>query len=58
MSRKITVEINQQQEELVERLTAEGFADTHAEVIHKGFVEFCEEHPEILAKATEVRARA
>ncbi len=57
MSRKITVEINQQQEELVQRLIAEGFAATQAEAIHKGFIQFCKEHPEILTVVTEVEAR-
>ena len=57
MSRKITVEINQQQEELVQRLITEGFAATQADAIHKGFVQFCKEHPEILTVVTEVEAR-
>ena len=46
---KVTVEINQQQAQMLDRLVAEGdHGSTYAEVIRDGFVRFCEEHPEFL----------
>jgi len=46
----VTVVINQQQEEMLDRLVAEQrHGSTHAEVIRSGFVAFCREHPEFLA---------
>ena len=45
----VTVVINQQQEQMLDRLVAEErYGSTHAEVIHSGFVAFCREHPEFL----------
>ena len=45
-----TVVINQQQEQMLDRLVAEErYGSTHAEVIRSGFLAFCEEHPEFLS---------
>jgi hypothetical protein len=46
---KVTVELNSQQLELIERLVADGDlgADT-ATVIRHGFAEFCRQHPELV----------
>ncbi len=45
----VTVVVNQQQEQMLDRLVAEGgHGETHAEVIRSGFAAFCEEHPELL----------
>jgi Arc/MetJ-type ribon-helix-helix transcriptional regulator len=47
--RAVTIEINQQQEELLDRLVAEGtFGETHSEIVRTGFVRFCQAHPELL----------
>jgi Arc/MetJ-type ribon-helix-helix transcriptional regulator len=47
--RTVTIEINQQQEEMLDRLITEGgFGSTHGEVIRSGFVRFCREHPEFV----------
>lgn len=52
--RTVVVEVNQQQAQMLDRLVAEGrFGDTHAEVLHSGFVRFCEEHPELLRPADD-----
>ena len=46
----VTVVINQQQEQMLDRLVAEQqHGSTHAEVIRSGFVAFCREHPEFLS---------
>ena len=43
------IEINQQQEQMLDRLVAEGgLGETHGEVVRAGFIRFCEEHPELL----------
>jgi Arc/MetJ-type ribon-helix-helix transcriptional regulator len=39
--RRVTVEINQQQAELIDRLVAEGVGASRAEVIRHGFAGFC-----------------
>ncbi|MDX6450100.1 MAG: hypothetical protein QOH16_149 [Gaiellaceae bacterium] len=39
--RRVAVEINQQQAELIDRLVAEGVGASRAEVIHKGFAGYC-----------------
>ena len=45
----VTVEINQQQAQMLDRLIAEGgLGETYGEVIRSGFLRFCEEHPEFL----------
>jgi hypothetical protein len=45
--RTVTIEINQQQERMLDRLTEEGsLGSTHGEVVRSGFVRFCEKHPE------------
>lgn len=47
--RTVTIEMNQQQEELLDRLVAEGtHGETYGEVVRSGFVRFCEAHPELL----------
>ena len=47
--RVVTVTVNQQQEQMLDRLIAEGgLGDSHGEVIRSGFVRFCAEHPEFL----------
>ena len=48
----VTVEINQQQAQMLDRLLAEGsYGGTFGEVIRTGFVRFCEAHPEFLKGA-------
>jgi hypothetical protein len=50
MSGMVTVEINQQQAQLVDRLVASAtHGTTRAEVMRRAFVEFCERHPELRA---------
>ena len=50
--RTVTIEMNQQQEELLDRLIAEGdYGATHGEVMRSGFVRFCDAHPELLDDA-------
>ena len=47
--RTVTIEVNQQQEQMLDRLVAEGtLGDTHGEVVRSGFARFCEAHPELL----------
>ena len=49
MSKQTTVEINQQQAQMLERLITEGgHGQTYAEVILSGFRRFCKQHPEFL----------
>jgi Arc/MetJ-type ribon-helix-helix transcriptional regulator len=49
MSPKIIVELNQQQEELIDRLVEEGdYGSTPGEVIANLFRRFRLEHPEVL----------
>lgn len=46
--RNVTIEINQQQEQMLDRLVAEGtLGSTHGEVVRSGFRRFCEGHPEL-----------
>lgn len=52
MGKTVTVVVNNQQTQMLDRLVAEGFASTHAEVIAAGFRQFCETHAELLAGAT------
>ena len=48
--RTVTIEINQQQEQMLDRLIAEGeYGSTHGEVIRSGFARFCDAHPEVLS---------
>lgn len=49
MGETITVVVNQQQTQMLDRLVAEGLGKTHAEVIAAGFKRFCETHPELLS---------
>ena len=45
----VTVVINQQQAQMLDRLVAEGrHGSTYGEVIRSGFVAFCNKHPEFL----------
>ena len=54
--RSVTIEINQQQEQMLDRLVAEGeLGDSHGEVVRAGFVRFCEAHPELLEGAERAR---
>jgi len=47
--RTVTIEINQQQEQMLDRLVADGeLGDSHGEVVRAGFGRFCEAHPELL----------
>jgi Arc/MetJ-type ribon-helix-helix transcriptional regulator len=49
--RTVTVEINQQQAQMLDRLIAEGgLGGSYEEVIRSGFLRFCEEHPEFLRR--------
>jgi hypothetical protein len=55
--RAITIEINQQQEQMLDRLVAEGeVGETHGEVVRAGFVRFCEAHPELFERGADVGA--
>jgi hypothetical protein len=50
--RTVTVEVNQQQAQMLDRLIAEGgLGATHGEVIRSGFLRFCEEHSELVGGA-------
>jgi hypothetical protein len=50
--RSVTIEINQQQEQMLDRLVAEGeLGETHGEVVRAGFVRFCETHAELFEDA-------
>ena len=54
--RTVTIEINQQQEQMLDRLVADGeLGDSHGEVVRAGFVRFCEAHPELLEDAGAAR---
>ena len=47
--RSVTIEVNQQQEQMLDRLVAEGeLGEDHGEVVRAGFLRFCEEHSELL----------
>jgi hypothetical protein len=50
--RTVVVDINQQQEQMLDRLIAEGgLGSSHDAVIRSGFLRFCDEHPEFLETA-------
>ena len=52
--RIVTIEINQQQEQMLDRLVEEGsLGSTHGEVVRSGFMRFCEKHPEFLEDVRE-----
>jgi hypothetical protein len=57
---KVIVELNQQQEQLVERLLKEGgYGITPGEVIHNVFLHYCAAHPELMkAPASKPRRSA
>jgi len=44
----VTIEINQQQAQMLDRLIADGdHGSTYGEVIRSGFLRFCREHHEL-----------
>jgi hypothetical protein len=50
--RTITIEINQQQEQMLDRLVAAGeLGETHGDVVRAGFVRFCEAQPGLFERA-------
>ena len=52
MGKTVTVVINNQQAEMLDRLIATGgLGETYEEVIRTGFVRFCEKHPEFVKGA-------
>ena len=57
---KVIIELNQQQEQLVERLLKEGgYGVTPGEVIHNVFLRYCAAHPELIkASASKPRRSA
>jgi hypothetical protein len=55
--RVVTLEINQQQAQMLDRLIAEGVGSTPAEVIRAGFLRFCVDHPEF-ASSSDVKTEA
>jgi len=49
--RTVVVEVNQQQAQMLDRLIAEGgHGDTYGQVVRRGFLQFCREHPELLQR--------
>ncbi len=55
---KVMVELNQQQEQLVERLLNEGgYGSTPGEVIHTVFRRYCAAHPELVKPSTSKTRR-
>jgi hypothetical protein len=56
--RVVTLEINQQQAQMLDRLIAEGgLGSTPAEVLRSGFLRFCKDHPEF-ASGSDAKAEA
>lgn len=57
---KVIIELNQQQEQLVDRLLQEGgYGVTPGEVIHNVFLRYCAAHPELMrAPASKLRRSA
>jgi Arc/MetJ-type ribon-helix-helix transcriptional regulator len=52
MTKTVTIEINQQQAQMLDRLVADGsYGETYADVVRAGLVSFCEAHPEFLEQA-------
>lgn len=48
MGKKVTVVINQQQAQMLDRLIAEGgYGQTYGEVIRSGFLRFSKQHAEL-----------
>lgn len=56
MGKTVTVVVNQQQTQMLDRLVAEGLGTSHAEVIAAGFKRFCEAHPELLSGGSDDEA--
>ncbi len=55
----VRVELNQQQEQLVERLLKDGgFGATPGAVIHNVFRRYCAAHPELFKTASKARKSA
>jgi hypothetical protein len=55
---KVSVTINQQQAELLDRLIADGeLGGTYADVIKHGFLRYCDEHPEAMEQIAVPRVR-
>jgi Arc/MetJ-type ribon-helix-helix transcriptional regulator len=47
----VTIEVNQQQEQMLDRLVADGeLGENHGEVVRAGFLRFCEDHSELLER--------
>jgi Arc/MetJ-type ribon-helix-helix transcriptional regulator len=58
MARKVTIEINQQQAEMLDRLVADGgHGSSYGEIVRAGFVRFCEAHPEVVRGGETKEAR-
>lgn len=56
---KVIIELNQQQEQLVERLLQEGgYGVTPGEVLHSVFRRYCAAHPELLKAPASKRRRS
>jgi hypothetical protein len=54
--RTVTIEVNQQQEQMLERLIADGeHGASYGEVIRSGFARFCEQHPEFVGEVDDDR---
>jgi hypothetical protein len=52
--RTVTIEVNQQQEQMLDRLVAEGtLGSTHGEVVRGGFVRFCAGHADLFGGSSE-----
>jgi len=52
--RGVTVVINQQQADMLDRLIAEGrHGASYGDVIRSGFLRFCEDHPELSDRPAE-----
>jgi predicted O-methyltransferase YrrM len=55
----VTIEINNQQVQMLDRLIAEGgLGDDYGEVLRSGFLRFCADHPELAAEAAREGAGA
>lgn len=52
--RSVTVEVNNQQAQMLDRMIAEGgYGSSYGEVMRSGFLRFCREHPELAEGATQ-----
>lgn len=49
--RTVTIEVNQQQEQMLDRLIAEGgLGSSYGEVVRSGFLRFCKAHPDLAGR--------